>query len=159
MRKSSRKEPVPPEGYVWVARPYGARSSDKFGCIKVKCDCPECAPVKLGAKSGDHIIVFKTDDVQDGDVGHAIFDDKKSVYGEIRMGALWIGINGERYDRSELKLIGRIVEIQRDGRRIKPTKKLRPIHARRNTARKIEKELNLLNPMFSIQNGELRISM
>lgn len=91
-----------------------------------------------GIRKGDIYIVLKTDNVEKGDVVAILYhkDDGKKVacVGYLDFDECYYvldyfpGYWPHEFHRAKYKISGRVVEIQRNGRRVETKLKLRPIH-------------------------------
>jgi hypothetical protein len=116
-----------------ISKPQGARSGDVFVTSEVLTPEPFAA---AGIREGDFLIFAATDEVKHGDLvalyrrGNVLLGFLHeetpdtfclhSATGEILFGTL---------TRREVRIIGRVVEVQRDSRPVNLSYPLRPLHA------------------------------
>lgn len=120
-RQRSSTKSVKPA--VKHADPLGWKEGDSFVAIEAM------ESYRLyGVRRGDYLMCFETDDVERGDLAALDYGMGYLHYGVFDFDVCYFYIGGGSYHRSKAQLLGRIVEIQRNGKRIEPKIPLRAIH-------------------------------
>lgn len=121
-KEPSQGDMTVPKGFVKISTPLGADlDRDNFSSVKANSNHPD-----IGARRGDRFVIYHTDDVREGDYA-ALTHEEMAYAGIIEFSEVWIYMDGGKFHRAKCEILGRAVEIQRNGERITPKMSLRPI--------------------------------
>jgi hypothetical protein len=115
---------------IEILLPAGAKAGDRFEVLTMSESVSEWK-----VRKGDHFITLVTDDVERGDVvGICEANRERPIVGTLDFDECCYYIEEtsareeERFHRAQSEIIGRVIEVRRDGRTVKTTLNLRPLH-------------------------------
>jgi hypothetical protein len=121
--KSWRKNQAPENRTGEILTPVGFKQGDELHDLNIL----DNGYSHMGARRGDKMIVYATDDIQKGDYVAITSPDGLNDVGEFDSDECYLYLDNERYHRSKFQILGRVVEIQRRLTRRTPKVYLRPI--------------------------------
>ncbi|HEX8843085.1 MAG TPA: S24 family peptidase [Pyrinomonadaceae bacterium] len=139
MRKENSKRRKPkgkPPGAITIYLPQGARPSDKFEASTI----PDTSLSDIGVQPGDVAIIYRTSRIQSGDLIACEVSGKKACIGKYRPasdGTVHLEPLNDEYEATifsadKMKVLGRVVRFDRDGRAIQIEMELRPVRPAKN---------------------------